>query len=64
MESKGEMLEDLASEMENKEDQQVLKNIIIHIRDFSKYRQKLLKKKLQVIQSETEPSSSKESIPV
>ena len=58
------MLEDLASEMENKEDQQVLKNIIIHIRDFSKYRQKLLKKKLQVIQSETEPSSSKESIPV
>ena len=58
------MLEDLASEMENKEDQQVLKNIIIHIRDFSKYRQKLLKKKLQVIHSETEPSSSKESIPV
>lgn len=58
------MLEDLASEMENKEDQQVLKNIIIHIRDFSKYRQKLLKKKLQVIQSDTEPSSSKESIPV
>ena len=58
------MLEDLASEMENKEDQQVLKNIIIHIRDFSKYRQKLLKRTLQVIHSETEPSSSKESIPV
>jgi hypothetical protein len=48
------MLEDIASEMQNKEDQKVLNNIIIAIRNFSNYRQKLLKQALDVIQSDTE----------
>lgn len=55
------MLEDIASEMQNKEDQKVLNNIIIAIRNFSNYRQKLLKQALDVIQSDTEQSSSIES---
>lgn len=48
------MLEEIASEMQNKEDQKVLNNIIIVIRNFSNYRQKLLKQALEVIQSDTE----------
>lgn len=55
------MLEGIASEMQNKEDQKVLNNIIIAIRNFSNYRQKLLKQALDVIQSDTEQSSSTES---
>ena len=55
------MLEGIASEMQNKEDQKVLNNIIIAIRNFSDYRQKLLKQALDVIQSDTEQSSSIES---
>jgi hypothetical protein len=55
------MLEGIASEMQNKEDQKVLNNIIIAIRNFSNYRQKLLKQALDVIQSDTEQSSSIES---
>ena len=55
------MLEGIASEMQNKEDQKVMNNIIIAIRNFSNYRQKLLKQALDVIQSDTEQSSSIES---
>ena len=55
------MLEGIASEMQNKEDHKVLNNIIIAIRNFSNYRQKLLKQALDVIQSDTEQSSSIES---
>lgn len=55
------MLEGIASEMQNKEDQKVLNNIIIAIKNFSSYRQKLLKQALDVIQSDTEQSSSIES---
>ena len=55
------MLEGIASEMQNKEDQKVLNNIIIAIRNFSNYRQNLLKQALDVIQSDTEQSSSIES---